>query len=279
MPASIRRNATRVSPSIPRRLMREGAVHLLPVYYLLTLSDLAREGITNSGSYRFADHIYAGIPSGRTALGRWIDRRLLATPAAQAFRCRYQRAQVVVRRALEGARDGVGALRVLAVPCGIPRDIGELARVLHREDPTLAARIEYHGMDIDPSVLDEARTVIAGAPIGRAYFHCGDALVAADYPRGTFHVVVSTGLGDFLGDAELAAFYGHVYRVLEPGGTFYTSASARDRRSDLLLQMVELLPHYRTAAQIEQMCRTLPWREVRVDTDKTGLQAFVTAIK
>jgi SAM-dependent methyltransferase len=279
MPASMRRNATRVSASIPRKLLHQGAVHLLPVYYLLTLSDLAREGIANSGSYRFADHIYAGVPSGRTPLGRWIDRRLLATPAAQAFRCRYQRAQLAVRHALESARAGADPLRVLAVPCGIPRDIRELATVLHREDPALAARIEYHGMDIDPSALDMARTVMAGAPIGRACFHRGDALDAGDYPRATFHAVVSTGLGDFLDDAELGTFYAQIYRVLEPGGTFYTSASARERRSDALLRMVELLPRYRTARQIEEMFRKLPWQDLHIETDPTGLQAFVTAVK
>jgi hypothetical protein len=42
--------------------------------------------------------------------------------------------------------------------------------------------------------------------------------------------------------------------------------------------MVELLPHYRTAAQIEQTFRMLPWRDVRVETDVSGLQAFVTAV-
>jgi SAM-dependent methyltransferase len=278
MPASMRRNATRVSASIPRRLMHEGAVHLLPVYYLLSLSDLAREGIANSGSFRFADHIYAGVASGRTPLGRWIDRRLLATPAARAFRCRYRRAQLAVRHVLESSA-GVDPLRVLAVPCGIPRDIIELAWVLHREDAALAARIEYHGMDIDPSALDVARAAMSGAPLGPVRFHCGDALAADDYPRTTFHVVVSTGLGDFLDDAELEAFYAQIHRVLEPGGTFYTSASARDRRSDALLRMVELLPCYRTAGQIEQMFRRLPWRDVRVETDATGLQAFITAVK
>jgi len=67
----------------------------------MTLSDLAREGIANSGSFRFADHIYAGLASGRTPLGRFLDRRLLATPAACAFRRRYQRAQSAIRHALE----------------------------------------------------------------------------------------------------------------------------------------------------------------------------------
>ena len=51
-------NRTCTSASIPRKLLREGKLHLLPVYALMRTSDLAREGIENSGSYRFADHVY-----------------------------------------------------------------------------------------------------------------------------------------------------------------------------------------------------------------------------
>ena len=278
-PPGLRKNATRQSASIPRKLLREGALHLLPVYYLLTLSDLAREGIANSGSFRFADHIYAGLPSGRTPLGRFLDRRLLATPAACAFRRRYQRAQSAIRHALESAPADVFPLRVLAVPCGIPRDMTELAAALHRQNPALVARIEYHAMDIDPSVLCLARAVIGDSPLAAARYHCGDALSAADYPPVAFHAIVSTGLGDFLDDAELRTFYANVYRALEPGGTFYTSASARDPRSDALMRMVELLPYYRTANQLEQILRGFTWRTLDLTVDETGLQTFVVAVK
>jgi hypothetical protein len=70
-----------------------------------------------------------------------------------------------------------------------------------------------------------------------------------------------------------------VYRVLEPGGTFYTSASARDPRSDVLLRMVELLPHYRTANQLEEILRGFTWRAMDLAVDETGLQTFVVAVK
>jgi len=115
------KNRTRRSVSIPRRLTRDGRLHLLPLYYILRLSYLAREGIDNSGSYRFADHIYVGRPTGSTPLGRWIDARLLDMPAARAFRCRYQKANEVVRQSLSALPNDGSPLRVLAIPCGIPR--------------------------------------------------------------------------------------------------------------------------------------------------------------
>ncbi len=277
-----RKNLTRQSASIARKLVRDGALHLLPVYGLLRLSDLAREAVEHSGSYRFADHIYVGRPSGRTPLGRWLDARLLAMPAARAFRRRCDNAQAVVRQALESRPEAAGPLRVLAVPCGIPRDLVELSRALAATRPELLGRLEYHGMDLDPEVIDLATSLTRACGVraaGFPRFHQGDALSRADYPQRTFHVVLSTGLGEFLDDDELGTFYGHVYHALEPGGVFYTSATARDGRSDVLLQMVELITRYRRAEQLERILRQLPWRALSLTRDETGLQTFATAIR
>jgi len=259
--------------------MREGAFHLLPLYYLLGLSDLAREGIQHSGSYRFADHLYAGEPHGITAIGRWLDARLLSTPAAQAFRRRYRHAQDEVWHALRSFDAAAAPLRVLAVPCGLPRDIVELAHTLAREEPALLARIEYHGMDLDPEVLDLADAMTRESPLRSAHYTRGDALVAGDYPNATFHAVVSTGLGEFLTDDELMTFYANVYRVLAPGGTFYTSATAKDPRSEVLLRIAEIHTCYRSAEQIERLFGDGPWRTVTLHRDPTALQTFVAAVK
>ena len=224
----------------------------------------------------------AEAPGVRDTLPRQIAQRQQVINRQQverAFRRRYQRAQSAIRRTLESAPADVVPLRVLAVPCGIPRDMTELAATLYRENPALVARIEYHAMDIDPSVLCLARSAIGDSPLAAAHYHCGDALSAADYPSVAFHVVISTGLGDFLDDAELGILFANVYRALEPGGTFYTSASARDPQSDVLLRMVELLPHYRTANQLEQILRGFKWRALVLEVDETGLQTFVNAVK
>jgi SAM-dependent methyltransferase len=250
----------------------------VPAYYLLSLSDLAREGIQHSGSYRFADHIYVGKPSGRTALGRWLDARLLSLPAAQAFRCRYKRAQAVVRQALE-SHSQKRALRVLAVPCGIPRDMLELTHTLRTEHPALLDRLEYHGLDVDPEVLDIAETLTRDAGIPAAHYHLGDALSATDYPRRPFDVVISTGLGEFLDDDELNVLYGNIYDVLDPGGIFNTTATAHDSNSETLLQIAEITTRYRNLQHVRGLLSAFPWRRLSTACDATGLQTFITAVK
>ena len=161
----------------------------------------------------------------------------------------------------------------------IPRDLIELSRALASATPRLLGRLEYHGMDLDPEVVHYATTLTRDCGVFAAHLHHGDALARADYPQRTFHVVVSTGLGEFLDDDELGAFYGHVYLALEPGGVFYTSATARDPRSDVLLQMAELITRYRQADELEPILRQLPWRALSLTRDDTGLQTFVTAIR
>lgn len=278
MASPLRKNFTRRSPSIPRKLLRRGAVHLLPLYYLLRLSDLAREGIERSGSFAFADHIYRGVPSGRTILGRWLDAQLLRMPAARAFQRRCEYARLTVRRVLElRGRTGT-AVRVLGVPCGIPRDVIGLASLPDSGTSPLR-RVEYHGLDIDPDVLGLARTMTATCGFRSVAYHCGDALNPASYPATTFHVIVSTGFGEFLDDEELLVFYRHVYERLEPGGVFYTSASARDAGSDFLLRMAELFTRYRTPEQLGRILRQLPWNGLDMTVDSTGLQTYVTATR
>lgn len=245
----------------------------------MSLSDLGREGIEHSGSFRFADHIYRGTPSGRTLLGRWIDACLLALPAAQAFRRRYEQAQRVLRFVLESRPADARPLRVLAVPCGIPRDIIDLSKTLRAENPVLLSRIEYHGIDIDYRALAIASRLTAHCGLPSVHYHHGDAMNRDDYPKLKFDVVISTGFGEFLRDDELAVFYAYVYDVMESGATFFTSATARDNRSDILLRMAELLTNYREPGELEPILRSLPWKRLVLGRDPTGLQTFVTAIK
>src|SRR5271169_1353560 len=80
---------TRSSSSIPAKLWQQGRWLEIPLYHLLKQSDLAREGLENSGSYRFADHIYRNSPSGKGLVGAALDRALMTLPAVRSFRNRY----------------------------------------------------------------------------------------------------------------------------------------------------------------------------------------------
>jgi protein-L-isoaspartate O-methyltransferase len=273
-------NRTRRSSSIPRSLIRRGRVLELPLYYLLRLSDLAREGLEHSGSHRFADHIYRGAPSGRGALGRWLDARLLGLPAVRSFRFRYvaardELAAFLIERLQQNPH---GTLDVLSVPCGIPRELADAAALARRQVGDLPSSVRFHGFDLDPAVLDEARRFAAQRGLRPFAIHEGDALDRSAY-SGRFDFITCTGLAEFLDDDQLARLYGVFFEVLNTGGRLVTSGMRRRRLSDYLLRLAELRTQYRAPADLERLIVLRPFRDVRTRLDDLGIQTILTATK
>lgn len=273
-------NRTRRSLSIPRALIRRGRVLELPVYYLLRLSDLAREGLDHSGSHRFADHVYRGVPSGRGAIGRWIDAGLLGLPAVRAFRFRYTAARDELAAFLveRWQHDRDRAIDVLSVPCGIPRELADAAEMVRRQTGDSAFPVRFHGLDLDPAVLEEARYFAAERGLRPFETHEGDALDRGSYPKG-FDFITCTGLAEFLDDEQLAGLYGIFFDVLNTGGRFITSGMRRRRFSDYLLRLAEIRTHYREPSDLERLATRCPYRAVQTRQDELGIQTILTATK
>lgn len=188
------------------------------------------------------------------------------------MRGRYLKAAETIRRELEGR---AGEIRVLAVPCGIPRDVSDLVQSC----PQFVGRLHYTGMDLDPQVVAAAREHLKAEPLGAMDLRTGNALESDDWPAGEFDLVISTGLGEFLGDADLRRFYRNVFDSLGEGGIFFTSATAFERRSEWLMRTFELKAHYRSELQIGAILRSLPWSRLEFEVDPGGLQTFARAVK
>lgn len=267
-------NRTRTSASIPARLAHEGKYHLLPLYALLRTSTLAREGIDNSGSYRFADHVYRGRPQGVMGVGTALDALLLRLRAARSMRSRYHH-----------ARDGIIAaarchpsdrtFRVLSVPCGIARELVEARAVLQAVHPALVERACFFGIDLDSRPLEISRRLARGASGFR--FLRGDALDPASYPD-ELDVIVSTGLSEFLPDEILVRFYRNCRDALRIGGVLVTSGTRREPVSDYLLrELAELRARYREADELLRLLRLAGFTDVSAGRDPVGLQILVVA--
>lgn len=281
-------NRTRRSASIPLALLKRGRVLEIPLYYLLRTSDLAREGLDRSGSHRFADHLYLGRPSGTGPFGHWLDRRLLALPTSRAFRFRYlaardELAAYLVARLGAAEPAAVGAtIDVLSVPCGLPRELVDAAAAvgerLGERGSGRLDRVVFHGLDLDPAVLVEARELAAARGLSGFRPHLGDALDRASYPPAV-DFITCTGLGEFLDDDQLTFLYGIFFAVLRPGGVLLTSGLDRRRGADYLLRLAEIRTHYRDEAHLQHLFAPLPFRQVTTWRDETGIQTIVRALK
>ena len=279
-------NRTRRSASIPRRLAAEGKYHLLPVYALLTTSDLGREGIRNSGSFRFADHIYRNEPSGRYGVGRVLDRVLLKLRGARSMRSRFFHSRREILRAVDEMRGSWAKVRgrvasdepltVVSVPCGIARDLYDVAETLWTKSPHYES-VRFVGIDLDQEALDLSRNLTHdhfGFEFRRA-----DALAGGSLPQDV-DIVVSLGFGEFLSDQVLREFYARVHASLKAGGRFITSAMSRDRISDYLArELAELHTNYRSTEQLTHLLAAAGFTGVRTTRDDVGLQTLAVAEK
>lgn len=272
-----RRNFTRTSPSIAGRLINERKWHLLPLYAIARTSDLAREGIENSGSFSFADHIYRARPSGRYGIGWLLDGLLLALPASRSMRERYLHARSSVAQEILRAASARQGSRILSVPCGIARELVGGANDALLFAPGSLPNVCLLGMDVDAEALELSRALADGA--GEFEFLVGDALDPSSYPA-ELDLITSTGLGEFLTDDELARFYLACFGALKPGGRFVTSAMSRSRVADTLLrELAELHTHYRDATAISAALTRAGFSDVRVDPDRFGLQWLASAVR
>lgn len=273
--APLRKNVTRTSPSIPAKLLREGKWYLLPVYALARTSFLAREGIENSGSFRFADHIYRAMPRGRFVVGWLLDALFLALPASRSMRERYLHSRSQVASELMRAAAGGQSARILSVPCGIARELVDGVADSRRADPRAPDTARLFGLDVDQEPVELSRA-LAGSSANFEFVQ-GDALEAASFPTD-LDLIVSTGLGEFLDDGELARFYSACFAALKPGGRFVTSSMSRSKLADRLLrELAELHVHYRDAAALAAALERAGFAGVSVRPDRFGLQSLAVA--
>lgn len=271
-------NRTRESASLPLALLRRGRVLALPIYAALRRSDLAREGFDHSGSYRFADHIYRGTPSGRGAFGRWLDARLLSLPAVRSFRSRFEASRDELVTFLRERASTPGRLDVLSAPCGIPRELADAYRAFRESGVPLVADLAFHGLDLDPLALRDAVRFAADQGLAPFIPHQGDAFEPSAYSDG-LDFITCTGLAEFLNDEELEQLYGIFFDRLRPGGVFVTSGMRGRPLSNYLLRLAELKVHYRTAPDLERLAKRHAFSSVETRVDRFGLQSILVARK
>ena len=206
-------NRTRSSRSLELKLLRQGRPLGVLVYWLVRWSDLGREGIENSGSYRFADHIYRNEPSGRGKIGRWLDKTFLAMPAVKSFRNRFLASRDQLCEFLT-ERSGQGkSLDVLSAPCGIPRELADGARLFRQRTGRTLDGVTFHGIDLDAGLLAQARQFAEENGLPNFITHHGDALERTTYPEAA-DFITCTGLAEFISDEQLEAIVAHVESYL-----------------------------------------------------------------
>jgi len=271
-------NRTRASTSIPRKLLGEGKYHLLPVYYLLCTSELAREGIENSGSYRFADHIYEGRPRGKYVIGYLLDALLLNLKSARSLRSRYLHAKDEMRMLVKEQGAYKESIDILAVPCGLGRELFEVAQELRESAHPHYKKIKWHGLDLDENLIAHLDQKNKEHGLEMRFLH-GDALSESAYPKDKkYDMIISTGFTEFLDDEQTLQFYTLMHDKLKCNGKFFTSGMMPHEFSDYLLRNIaELHTSYRSESQLKRLAGMAGFKTIH--TYRNQLQTILIGVK
>jgi hypothetical protein len=263
-------NRTRRTEDIRDRLVQRGEWLAVWLHDLLQQSYLGREGITNSGSYLFADHIYDNHARGEGWFGRVLDYGLLNLPMARAMRRRCAWATAEILTAYNQC--STNSFHLLTVPCGIPREVLNFVELApHSNAPR--AEIYYLGLDLDPAVVDLAESLRPATGVKSWLTAIGDALTPVSFPSAMFDCATSTGLGEFLSDELLGQFYYNVFAALAPGGVFYTTNLSASPVTVWLLNKFELNAYYRNGRSVERLLRRLPWSNLEIEEQRGQVYA------
>lgn len=271
-------NRTRVSKSIPLKLLLEGKPYLIPLYYLMLTSELANEGIRNSGSYKFADHIYRRRPKGKFIIGYLLDAILLNLKSAKSFRSRYLYSKEEIHRKINEHSFVEEHLNILAVPSGLARELFEVADELKNNNHPHYQKIKFHGIDLDKSLVTYLNKRSRQSKHNINFF-LGDALSEDHYPKNqSYDIIISMGLTEFLNDDDTVKFYALAKRKLKKSGRLVTSGMIPHRLSDYLLRNIgELHTYYRSKEQLEVLAKQAGFENIKMYQDTHKLQTMLIA--
>lgn len=196
-------------PSHPRELFR-----VLGQRFLWSQSPFAREIIRSPGSWRCLDHIYRNTP------GSWLDRGLLALPACRGTRERLQAYRQLLGDAVATiAEEPVRLLDLGSGPGWAPLD-------LVASSPR---KIAVTCVDRAADALEAGREFASRRGLrDHLSFHRSSIRQFIDGAAdGSFHIVGTHGVLDYLAFDEGTALFERIRRVLTLDGVLVTSNMRR----------------------------------------------------
>lgn len=235
---------------------------------------LASEGINNSGSYRFADYIYDGNPRSRNVIGRVLDKFFLGIESARAMRSRYVYSKQELVSSILRAYEQRKQIDILAVPCGLARELFEIADELEARAPDVLRFVRFHGIDLDRHLIDilQERANQSRAPMR---FTVGDALDDSVYYQN-FDVILSTGFTEYLPDHLVNAFFEVVQEHLKPDGLFVTCGMHAHRKTRHIVDgLAATHVTFRKSNEIKELALASGLQVLSLYHDTTGLQTML----
>lgn len=241
----------------------------------MRLSDLGREGIDNSGSHQFADHIYKSNPSGRFVAGKIIDGLILKLPSSRSFKNRYIYSR---DRIVEGVLNDKRKI-VVSVPSGIPRDLIEAAKIIESKDRNIFKNVKFYCIDLNPEVLKLGKKMALDHNVHNIEFICGNISDLNIYPK-TPDIISCLGFTEFISDESMLKFLLDSYGILNDKGIVITTSTIEHKLSAYLMNnLAELYAEYRNEDTMNKLLSKTDYKIRQMKRDQVGYQLLMELYK
>jgi extracellular factor (EF) 3-hydroxypalmitic acid methyl ester biosynthesis protein len=220
-----------------------------------------------AGDFLLIDWIYTH-KTAESGLGRWYDELFHSYEAAHAVR---NRKQYFLRLCGDLAKRKRRDIHILDLGCGSCRDVIEAVGSL-----TNGVAFHFHCVDHEPQAIEYARSLLEGSD-AESYVELECANVFHAQPSGSYDLIWSAGLFDYLDDRIAALLIRRHWRLLKEGGWFvFGNFSPRNpTRTGMELVGKWYLLH-RSADQLLNLCSKagVPFDMVEVEHEPLGINLF-----
>jgi extracellular factor (EF) 3-hydroxypalmitic acid methyl ester biosynthesis protein len=248
---------------------------------LIDLSPVAarcfRKPLGYAGDFEMMNMVYRNESLGDTLFGRSLSRVVLDSDAGQAVRHRVQYLAGKIKAAT--ARVGPHRpARILSVAAGPAMELQQLLRT----DPALirAGRADITLLDQDASALRHAREQItaraaqASAEITLRCLNTSIKAVIAQGLNGSYDLIYSAGLFDYLKDRTARAAGARLVEALAPDGHAVIGNFAHANPTRPLMELILDWPlHHRSASDLHQLFGDLG-SGITIEQEATGVNLF-----
>jgi CRP-like cAMP-binding protein len=233
-----------------------------------------------AGDFLMMEHIYADVPKGEGKLGEIIDTFCLKRPGSLAIRGRRKLLKEEISRlSSELVAQGKNT-RIMNLACGPNRELFDFLQQCEYSE-----KVEALCVDVDLEALQYTNQFVNIFPHRASIRLLSENVIKWSIGRtsqqfGTFDIIYSAGLCDYLDTRLFRALITQCYNHLNPGGTVILGNFAPYPDSIFLDKLLRWELNYRTEDDLKELFAPTPFKEnVTIISEEENVNLFAVATK
>lgn len=233
-----------------------------------------------AGDFLMMEHIYGDEPKGEGKLGEIIDSFCLDRPGSRAIRGRRKLLTSEITRLCKNNMEQKKNTRIMNLACGPNRELFDFLKQYEHSET-----VEALCVDIDSEALQYTNQYVNIFPHRASIRLMSEnvikwALGRTSHHIGTFDIIYSAGLCDYLDKKLFRALITQCYNHLNPGGTVILGNFAKYPDSLFLDKLLKWELIYRDAEDLRELFADTPFLEnVHIISEEEKVNLFAVAKK